>query len=170
VKGYILIDIYSYRVIIECIFQFKDSVLHVPKQPHADTFVLPAVRYYEHAYVNSSAEESSDSEDLDDPDIESVQLDENSVHPYAYANPKKRPKWANTTLRDARDHFGNPTDTRRTRYDFEEPPLALTTTKAMPPKYIFLVQSSYPQSYGEATRNSFLESTMQEDYNSLLEN
>jgi hypothetical protein len=33
-----------------------------------------------------------------------------------------------------------------------------------------LVQSSNPQSYGEATGNPFWESTMQEEYNYLLEN
>jgi hypothetical protein len=36
--------------------------------------------------------------------------------------------------------------------------------------HILLVQSSYPQTYGEATRNPFWESSMREEYNSLLEN
>jgi hypothetical protein len=40
----------------------------------------------------------------------------------------------------------------------------------MPPTHIFLVQSSYPQSYGEAARNCFWEFVIHEDYNSLLEN
>jgi hypothetical protein len=40
----------------------------------------------------------------------------------------------------------------------------------MPPRNIFLVQSSDPQSYGEAVGNPFWESSMQEEYNSLLEN
>jgi hypothetical protein len=40
----------------------------------------------------------------------------------------------------------------------------------IPPKNIFLVQSSDPQSYGEASGNRFWESAMQEEYNSLLEN
>jgi hypothetical protein len=35
---------------------------------------------------------------------------------------------------------------------------------------LFLVQSSNPYSYGEAVGNPFWESTMQEEYNSLLEN
>ena len=61
-------------------------------------------------------------------------------------------------------------DIKRNRSDFEEPPLALTTTKPMPPKHLFLVQSSDPQSYGEAAGNLFWESAMQEEYNSLLEN
>jgi hypothetical protein len=68
------------------------------------------------------------------------------------------------------DLVGDPTDTRRTRSDFEDPPVALTATEPFPSKHIFLVQSSYPQSYGEATGNLFWEFAMQEEYNSLLEN
>jgi hypothetical protein len=83
---------------------------------------------------------------------------------------KQRPKWAKTTLQDAGDLVGDPTNTRMNRYDFEEPPLALTTTKLMPPKNLFLVQSLDLQSYGEAAGNPFWESSMQEEYNSLLEN
>jgi hypothetical protein len=40
----------------------------------------------------------------------------------------------------------------------------------MPPRNIFLVQSSDSHSYGEAVGNPFLESSMQEEYNSILEN
>jgi hypothetical protein len=47
---------------------------------------------------------------------------------------------------------------------------ALTATEPFPPRHIFLVQSSDPQSYGEAVGNPFWESSMQEEYNSLLEN
>jgi hypothetical protein len=40
----------------------------------------------------------------------------------------------------------------------------------MPPRNILLVQSLDPQSYGEADGNPFWESSIQEEYNSLLEN
>jgi hypothetical protein len=79
-----------------------------------------------------------------------------------------RPNWAQTTLQDAQDLIGDPTDTRRTQSDLEDPPLSLTTTKPFPPRHIFLVQSSDPESYGEVARNPFLESSIQEEYNSLL--
>jgi hypothetical protein len=92
------------------------------------------------------------------------------VHPYADAKPEKRTKWAKNTLQDAGDIVGDPNDTRRTQSNFEEPPLSLTATELMPPRNIFLVQSSDPQSYGEVAGNSFWESAMQEEYNSLLEN
>jgi hypothetical protein len=135
--------------------------LHAPQDPHADTFILPPIRDDEHAHADSSLEESSDSEDSNDSDSESVQSD---------AEPEQRPKWAHTTLQVARDIFGDRGDTRRTRSDFEEPPIALTTTKPFPSRHILLVKSSDPQSYGEAPRNLFWESAMQEEYKSLLEN
>jgi hypothetical protein len=53
-----------------------------------------------------------------------------------------------TTLQDARDIFGDPNDTRRTRSNFEEPTLALIDNEPMQHKNFLLVQSSDPQSYG----------------------
>jgi hypothetical protein len=144
--------------------------LHVPQQPHANTFILPPVRDDEHAHADSSLDESSNSEDSDDSDTESVHSDVESKHPDAVAKPKQRPKWAQTTLQDAEDLVGNPADTRRTRYDFEEPHVALAATEPLPSRHLFLVQSSDPQSYGEGAGNPFWESAMQEEYNSLLEN
>jgi hypothetical protein len=94
VKGYRLIDISLYRLIIECSVQFEESVSHVPQQPHVGTFTLPFVRDYEHAHADCSSDESSDSEDSDDSDSESVQSDANSEHPYIVAEPEQRPKWA----------------------------------------------------------------------------
>jgi hypothetical protein len=43
VKGYWLIDLSSERLIIERSVQFEESVLHVPQQPHANTFTLPPI-------------------------------------------------------------------------------------------------------------------------------
>jgi hypothetical protein len=83
---------------------------------------------------------------------------------------EKRPKWAQTTLKYAGDLVGDSADTRRTLSDFEEPPVALNTTKPFPSRHISLVQSSYRQSYGEDVGNPFWQSTMQKEYNSLLEN
>jgi hypothetical protein len=72
VKGYRLIDLSSDRLIIEQSVQFEESVSHAPQQMHADTFILPPVQDDEHAHVDSSSDESFDSEDLDDLDSESV--------------------------------------------------------------------------------------------------
>jgi hypothetical protein len=110
----------------------KESVSHVPQQSHADTFVLPPIIDNEHAHDESSSYESFDSEDLDDPNTESVQLDAESMHEDADAEPEQRPKWTKTTLQDAGDLVGDPVDTRRTQYNLEEPPLALTSNELMP--------------------------------------
>jgi hypothetical protein len=72
VKGYRLIDLSSDQLIIYQSVQFEESVLHVPQQPHADTFLLPPVRDDEHAHADSSSDESYDLEDSDDSDIDSV--------------------------------------------------------------------------------------------------
>jgi hypothetical protein len=61
-------------------------------------------------------------------------------------------------------------DTRRNQYDFNEPPLALTTTESIPTIHLFFAQYSYPQSYGEAYGNPFWQSSMKEEYTSFLEN
>ena len=42
------------------------------------------------------------------------------------------------------DLVGDSVDTRRTRFDFKEPPLSLTGTEPLPPRHIFLVQSLDP--------------------------
>jgi hypothetical protein len=140
VKGYILIDLSLDQIIIERSFKFKESVLHVPQQPHADTFFLPPVRDDDHAHADSSSDEISDSKDLYDPDTKLVQSNADSTHPYVDAELEKRPKWAKTSLQDVGDLVGDPTDTRRTRSNFKEPPLALTSIEPMPTKNILLVQ------------------------------
>jgi hypothetical protein len=90
------------------------------------------------------------------------------MHPDVDAEQKQRPKWAQTTLHDVGDLVGELDDTKRTRSDFEETPLAFTATEPLPPGHLFLVQSSDPWSYGEATRNPFWESSMQEEYKYIL--
>jgi hypothetical protein len=71
VKGYRLIYISSYRLIIECSVQFKEIFSHVPQQPHENTFIFPLVRDDEHAHVDSS-NESFDLEDSYDSNLELV--------------------------------------------------------------------------------------------------
>jgi hypothetical protein len=73
VNGYRLIDLSSDRLIIERSFQFKEIVSHVPQQLHADTFTLPPVRDDENAHIDSSLDESYDSEDSYDSYLELVQ-------------------------------------------------------------------------------------------------
>jgi hypothetical protein len=93
-KGYRLIDLSLDWFIIERSVQFEESVLHVPQQPHAYTFILPLVRDDVHAHAESYLDEIYDSLDSDDPDTKSVQSDTESMHPDVDAEPKQRPKWA----------------------------------------------------------------------------
>jgi hypothetical protein len=92
------------------------------------------------------------------------------VHTDVDAEQEQRPKWAHSTLQYAWDIVGDATNTRRNRYDFEEPPIALTSPEPFPSRNIVLVQSSNPHYYVEAAGNPFWESSMQEEYNSILEN
>jgi hypothetical protein len=141
VKGYILIDISLNHLIIERSVQFEESVSHVPQQLHVDTFILSPIRDDEHgAHVDSSSNEISDSLDSYDSDTYSVQ----SEHPDVVVELEQRPKWAQTTLQDVGDLVGDPADTRRTRYDFKEPPITLTTTEPFLSMHLFLVQYSDP--------------------------
>jgi hypothetical protein len=78
-------------------------------------------------------------QDSYDQDTKSVQSDEESVHADVDVELEPRPKWAKTTLQDARYLVGDPDDTKRTQSNFEDPPLLLTSTELMPPKNIFLV-------------------------------
>jgi hypothetical protein len=68
--------------------------LHVPQQPHVDTFTLPPVQDDEYTHADSSSDESSDSKDSNDLDSESLNLDVEFEYPDAVENPEKRPKWA----------------------------------------------------------------------------
>ena len=74
--------------------------MHVPQQPHVDTFTLPPVRDDEHAHADSSLDKIYDSEDsyYSDSDSESVQSYAESEHLDVVAEPEQRPKWAQTTL------------------------------------------------------------------------
>jgi hypothetical protein len=129
--------------------------LHVPQQSHAYTFILPPVQDNEHAHAEYSSDESSDLEDSDDPDTETVQSYVDSVHPDADVELEQRPKWDQTTLQYAGDLIGDPSNTKRNRSDFEESLIVVTSTETFPSGHLFLVQSSDPQSYGEAAGNPF---------------
>jgi hypothetical protein len=54
VKEYRLTDLLLDQLIIERSFQLEGSVSHVPRQSHAETFVLPPVKDDEHAHVETS--------------------------------------------------------------------------------------------------------------------
>jgi hypothetical protein len=153
VKGYRLIYISLDHLIIERSVQFEEIFSHIPQQSYEDTSIIPPVRDDENAHVESSSDESYDLEELDD--SESVQSDAESEHLDEFVEPYQRSKWAQTTLQDAGDLIGDPANTRRTRYDFEEPHVSITSIEPFPSRNLFLIQSLDPQSYGEAVGNPF---------------
>jgi hypothetical protein len=61
VKGYMLIDPSTDRLIIERIVQFKESPLHAPLVQHAETCVIPLVpdiRDYDSIHSNATYSDS----------------------------------------------------------------------------------------------------------------
>jgi hypothetical protein len=80
------------------------------------------------------------------------------------------PKWAHTTLQEAGDLVGVLADQRRMRSHFEDPTHALKTIELVILMHFYMVLASYLQTYVESAWNPFWEVSMQEEYNSLLEN
>jgi hypothetical protein len=54
------------------------------------------------------------------------------------------PKWVESTLYDAKYLVGDPTDPRRTKYQYEDPLHVLTATEPMIPPHCYMVQYLYP--------------------------
>jgi hypothetical protein len=88
VKGYKFTDISLDWLIIERSVQFKESISHVTQKPHGNTFVLPPFKDDEHEHIDSSSNESYNSEDSDDLETESVQSNAKSMHVYVDAEPE----------------------------------------------------------------------------------
>jgi hypothetical protein len=163
VKGYRLLDPSTDRLIIECSVQFEETPLHAPLEPHAETFVpLPApdISDDESTHSDHGSDLSSESDSEDDEQMMSMQMLSHHRCPSGHRPP----------YRQAGDLVGDPTDQRRMRSQFEDPPHALTTTEPVMPMHCYMVLASDLQTYAEAAGNPFWEATMQEEYNSLLEN
>ena len=58
-----------------------------------------------------------------------------------------RPKWAQKTLQSAGELVGDPTDLRRTRYQFEGAPHVLTATNPLYPMHAYIVLAFDLHSY-----------------------
>jgi hypothetical protein len=108
VKGYKLIDPPTDQLIIERSVQFDLSLSHTPQEPQADTLVFPPIRddEFAHSYSTSNLSSDTESEDsehsyarLENSDAQSELSDADSVH--ADEEPKRMPKWAQSTLQDA---------------------------------------------------------------------
>eukprot|EP00253_Pinus_taeda_P004047 PITA_04047 len=188
VKGYRLLISFTDKLIIERSVKFEKSLSHAPQLPHANTFYLPHVR--DDDSVHSDADTERADTVVEHVDAEPESSNTNLVHAYDDLHPS--PNRASSSesnspvinhitrsLREiyAQDHpaarnglVGDIYDLQRTSSQFIEPPLVLTATEPSPSWHCHLVQSSDPQSYAKATGHPSWESTMEEEYNSLLEN
>jgi hypothetical protein len=79
------------------------------------------------------------------------------------------PKWAQPTLQEASDLVGDLLDSR-TRSQHEVPSHVFSSFEPAIPMHCYMVQSSDPRIYSEALGNPLWEATMQEEFDSLLEN
>eukprot|EP00253_Pinus_taeda_P022253 PITA_22253 len=152
-----------------------------------DTFYLPHVEDDDSIHSDANTEHADAEVEHADADIESST---NLVH--ANDDPHPSQDWASSSeshspvinqrtrsLREiyAQDHLasrnglvGDNSDLQRTSSEFIELPLVLTATEPSQSWHCPLVQFADPQSYAEATGHPSWESSMEEEYNSLLEN
>jgi hypothetical protein len=65
---------------------------------------------------------------------------------------------------------GDPIDPRRIRSQFLDALHALTTTKPLFPMHLYMVLSFDPRTYAKAEGNYYWEATMNEEYNSPVDN
>jgi hypothetical protein len=80
------------------------------------------------------------------------------------------PKSAQSPLQEEDDLLEDPLDSRRTRYQHEEPSHIFSYFEPMIPMHLYIVQSFDLHIYNEAMGNPLWEETMQKEYDSLLEN
>jgi hypothetical protein len=138
VKGYILIDPSTDRLIIERIVQFEESHLHAPLVKHAETLVLPSVPNIrdDDSIHSDDTYSDTDSEDFVHANEQVVQPNEETA-----LELQQIPKWAQSTLQEVGNLAGDPLDSRRTRSHHADPSHVLRTSNAHALLYgsIFLI-------------------------------
>ena len=85
----------------------------------------------------------------------------------AYPNRPTRPKWASRTIHADGELTGNPSDTRRTRSQFES---ALCMKDPLFVEKCYLMVESYPQTYEYAAHDPIWKTSMKEEFSSLHKN
>ena len=85
----------------------------------------------------------------------------------AYPNSPTRPKWAAKIIQAARELAGNPSDSRRTRSQFES---ALSFKGPLFSDKCFIMIEYDPQTYEEASKDPRWKTTMKEKFHSLQKN
>jgi len=78
------------------------------------------------------------------------------------------PKKTLTTLQAVGSLAGNPSDSRMTRSQYEEPSHVLSDSEPTMPMHCYMVQFTDPQTYNRVVGNPLWQEAMQKEYDSLL--
>jgi hypothetical protein len=154
VKGYILLDSHTEKLILARSVKFEEESLHDFSEDPAEE---PLVVTDEEESKNSSRNLEKPSEKPFRSDTE----DEDQV----ISTPTQFPTWAEKTLQDVGELVGDPADTRRTRSQFFGAPQALATTEPFLNIHLYMSLGSYPKSHSEVAdifTNSFTENKFSE--------
>ena len=122
-KGYKLINLSTYKSFIERSVQFQEDPLAVVEVGESSSPPKPLI-------VSEETNEFDDSDMSNNDDL------------IGYPNNPTTPKWAAKTIHAAGELVGNPSDTRRTRSQFES---ALCMKDPLFAKKCYLMVESYPQ-------------------------
>lgn len=128
--------------------------MYESQEPHSSTSLLPPHTDLKHDTCNHS-NLNSDTYESDPAEIKHACVDLDAV-----------PDWASS------DDSVSPMRNQRTRIlvDIYDAPHALSTTDPIMPMHACMIQASDPQTYPEAIGNPLWQATMDEEYNSLIEN
>lgn len=149
-----MLDLSTETLLIERSVYFDESPMHASQESHSHTSLLPPLtdlidNTCNHLDLISDTSES-------DPD----------EHEHACADLDAVLYWASS------DDLVSPVKNQRTRNlaNIYDAPHALSAIDPIMPMHAYMIQSSDPQTYPKATGNPLWEATMDEEYNSLIEN
>ena len=144
-KWYNLINLSTNKLFIERSVQFQE-------EPLAAVEVGESSSPPEPLNVSEETNEFADSDIFYNDDL------------IAYPNSPIRPKWVEKTIHAAGELAGNPSDTRRTRSQFES---ALCVKDPLFAEECYLMVESNPQTYEDAAHDTRRKTAMKEEFNSL---
>eukprot|EP00253_Pinus_taeda_P025994 PITA_25994 len=161
VKGYRLLDIHTEELFIERSVKFGEDISHAPVDELVTKFPSPLIDEY--------ADETSDQHSDDDESLPVTPVRppvvEHRDHTSARSSEDSRPpstqKWHSMS-----DILDDPASIPL----FEEDPQPLLAMEPSMPMHAYMMHGSDPQTYAEANGHPEWEATMDEEYNSLIEN
>ena len=147
-KGYKLINLSTNKAFIERIVQFQEEPLVAVEVRESSSPPNPLI-------VSGETNEFAYSDMSNNDDL------------IADHNIPTRPKWEENTIHATGELVGNPSDTRRTRSQFES---ALCMKYHLFAEKCYLMVESDPQTYEDAEKYPIWKTSMKEEFNSLQKN